>query len=977
MQIQWSDSAAGYRRGLDAKDPAAVKLIEGAAGYAVRLGDKLVGFSGKDIASVALAANDGKLRVRLLTDRGDALAEYRVPSPATLTENMDDLIRAGLRFSAEERRALVDLMRLSLSGGVGKTETLLLLDEISHVAATPGSAAVIDVGEAHAELAEKTRALLAAMPQEIQRFVILSNDRRFPEDVWRAAQLIGKVSLEGQPALARFIEEGGALGARAQAEILQAAANLGLFRGQGVRQVDPEAFRQLVEFLKDTQVAGSARLISTPPGLARFLIDRFQLVIPDFSAAPSFEELERRMTVARLVASGDAGEDAHPLSRKLAADLDAGRFRALAEFLAGKPGARFTLEVKESALYFLKNPSAEPPSQRLSSVQPGAFQRLLAFLLKRSPEAADLAANARSLHMPGGSGPAALQETAARFVALDRVERLALFVLDRLDPLAHRDLLRYLQGGDGLAKMPKALQQSLSAFLAQRDFPEVRAGIQRFDPRKFVELTQLLAKHPDLAPPNGFLPKHEALRAALAEWFDEPPRGPQPSASRGEGQPAPWRDLAKRLKGAVSRQEQNRILSEFLGTRLRHFRRVAILDQIWKFDRIAGDIVANRADGPDTGRAAAAALRRALELLAGKSGPEPDWDLWRRRPERADTGRAGGRALDPNPPLQRRLLDEPNGPARYQALDKLLPDRDQRLEQRLTELGWARRLERLARRIEVELGRNHVKLLDVVRRAREAAAELGQSIMRGGAEAWSRTADSPLTKRKLQQFQGFREALLRGEPLDVDALFEGPFLRAELGGRAEARQRLEMKRLEPLFRQMLADDAESDLVGRLVRALHGPVEGGQRDAATKVQNLVETIREFNQHQNLNQQPLYLSLPLRLDGKDCAFELAYFRMPGADKRKKRFLAVIHLDFEGWGHLRVDALKDYDSLTATFWAETARMHHRILQDLHLLEDRLEASGLGETGLTVKIEPSRARQSVAQLCAPGRDGRFDFWI
>ena len=88
-------------------------------------------------------------------------------------------------------------------------------------------------------------------------------------------------------------------------------------------------------------------------------------------------------------------------------------------------------------------------------------------------------------------------------------------------------------------------------------------------------------------------------------------------------------------------------------------------------------------------------------------------------------------------------------------------------------------------------------------------------------------------------------------------------------------------------------------------------------------------------------------------------------------------VIHLDFEEWGHLRVDALKEHESLAATFWVENKKMHHLLLRDLHHLEDRLEEAGMGDVALTVKIEPQRASRPVAELCTPKHDGQLDLSI
>jgi hypothetical protein len=105
------------------------------------------------------------------------------------------------------------------------------------------------------------------------------------------------------------------------------------------------------------------------------------------------------------------------------------------------------------------------------------------------------------------------------------------------------------------------------------------------------------------------------------------------------------------------------------------------------------------------------------------------------------------------------------------------------------------------------------------------------------------------------------------------------------------------------------------------------------------------------------------------------EFAYMRLPSKDKSNQRFLVVIHLDFEAWGHLRVDALRQEGQLSATFWAENMAMHRQISKELHALEDRLEALGMGEVMLNTKLEPARASKAVSDLIVPKEDGELDF--
>ncbi len=90
-----------------------------------------------------------------------------------------------------------------------------------------------------------------------------------------------------------------------------------------------------------------------------------------------------------------------------------------------------------------------------------------------------------------------------------------------------------------------------------------------------------------------------------------------------------------------------------------------------------------------------------------------------------------------------------------------------------------------------------------------------------------------------------------------------------------------------------------------------------------------------------------------------------------------MVVLHLDFEKWGHLRVDALKESGQLAATFWVEGVKMHRKVLKELHKLEDKLEDAGMGEASLNVRIAPQRAASSVAELCVSPHDGQVDMTL
>jgi len=123
--------------------------------------------------------------------------------------------------------------------------------------------------------------------------------------------------------------------------------------------------------------------------------------------------------------------------------------------------------------------------------------------------------------------------------------------------------------------------------------------------------------------------------------------------------------------------------------------------------------------------------------------------------------------------------------------------------------------------------------------------------------------------------------------------------------------------------------------------------------------------------------MYMSLPLKWGEQESEMELAYFRLPGSGEKKRRFLVVIHLDFEQWGHLRVDALKEDEQISATFWVSSTAMCEHLKRDMAILRKSLSSQGVDSLDLSVKIEAKRAQKPVSQLCLPSHDGELDVQI
>jgi hypothetical protein len=963
----------GPQRQFHVKDSDTVSLIPGKSAHGVRVGDKLVGFSGEDVATVSLQLKQGNLHVNLQSESGAHLGEYKIPSTQVLKAHMEALKEAWVAFSRNEADELAKLLRLSMSANPSMQDMVILLDEISHTVPVVEQTGVVDAGDIYPDLANQVKKLLRAMPEEIQRFVLLNNIDHFGPDLWKAFHLLSKVDADKHPMLTRFLGGHSDFNYVVQAELAEVAANTPLTRIKGIPRLDEKAFATLVKQLQSMTVSGDYRTIEFAPAVARFAINSFNTIIPDFTAAPSFEELERAFMVRLKATHPMQGQAEDPLSERLITSLDATKYKELADFLAGKPGAKFSAEARAQLDHFVKNLPSQPAENTLSSLNPSAYERVLRHIRNQNLDITRLIETQTAPTLSKTpEDPGFLHEISRDFSRLSRVERLAFFVLDHLDPIRDRGLSNYFEGKHNLSRIPAPMLRELEAFLERPNIPKVYTGIRHFSEARFNELTKLLEASPNLRVPKDYLPTNPSLRKALYELTGETQGEPPPeeiSILPKDEAKRQSQELLLRLR-KVSTSERDRVLTSFLKNNLGQFRRVALLDQIWKAEKVSDLMLNNRMDFKTGTKQLSTTLEHVMNLLEGRD-TDPEWDLWQqeRKVNRKDTV---------NATPKEKLLHSRPGPERYFELDRQLPQRDMNLQQKLEDLSWVRRLERLQQRLDSQRFAEPNKFLNLLGRNRHHLRELAETVLGRSEHDWGKLEKTPFLRRKQEAFQAARELLRQGKMPNLDELFEGPFLKSEFSDQAERIQQAEMRRLEPHFRDALKGAMRDP--GEMLRQIMDMLQWGdmgREEVGSRLQGMLESLREFNQHQNLNQDPLYLSLPLRLNDQQSDMELAYFRLPNKDKQEGRFLVVIHLDFENFGHLRVDALKEKDQLSATFWVETIRMHNYLLKDLHSLEDRLEEIGLGEVTLTLKQEPRRAASSVADLILPGHDGELDVRI
>lgn len=1126
MQIIPSGRLSGETKTTELKPGSGFQIHRGNAGVAVGMGEKLVGFAGDDVASIALRIHQGQVELKMRGLAGETLGEYRIPNAETLQHGRDALKSAGVSFSAREADELAKLMKLTMQSGVGRNEVMLVLDEIAHTAPSTEAPAAVDTGDIYPGLAEKAKTLMRGLPDDMKRFIVLNNTDQLPEETARAAHLVGKVDRDSDRAMVRFLAGDAVDEGLVRAEMREIAERSPLKVPNPIERLDPVRFDRLTEMMGDLKVTGNPHTFRVPEPMADHLIDQHPLRIPNFAAAPSFEALERAFFVQHMVERGPSSRN--PLAERLLMSLDTDIYRELADFLSGKPGASFSTEAREQLLHFLKHGEGDLFGNRLSSIAPRSLERALAFLRSRGEPVMQMEAFAEK---PGSAliDMTTARGMAARFASFPASDRLAFFVLEHLDPVRNPDLFNHFNAEHGLSKMTPELRKALDDFLEQNRFPPVRQGVGRFNESRFMDLSRALKNFPGLSEPEGFLPENPALAEAMARLSEKQ------SASSSVGDPAAQ---LRKLLEQNRPQRHHEILTGFLQDHLKRFRGTAVLDQVRHAEMTMQEILASETVDPTARVDLQRTLGNLRTLIGGKSGFQIDWHLykdggsggdslmrlilsgkegvdryfalddylsdfpqpkthvllgrrlgglisrWQNGPNKelsemtkallkdaadwarpqpdhlaehlsramegvtreslddmltqmlrsklanfdrilqldqtwkahealaklvaggdplrngADLSNALGTILDTlrqkedlqprwrlhqadlNGELDgkfkvlKKLLRDTDGVSRYLKLEEVLPERSGDLRERLRDLSKLKRLDHLKELVDRHAGRDTQKLLKALSRHGHLIDDLLEHIFEGEGEARRFVPKSPFNGAKNRQFEAFRNALASGKFPDPAQLFEGPFLKPEFGDLAESKQAQQMKALEPLFRELMEHAGkDGDLQLRnMMQFMNKEADG---DTGGTMRRLLSTLRDFNQHQNLNQGPLYMTLPLKLENQDCDMELAYFKLPGSKKDKKRYLVVLHLDFQGWGHLRVDALKQQGMVSATFWAETPTMHHKLLRELHALEDRLEELGLGDTTLNVKIAPERATRSVAELCVPSDENKLDVSI
>lgn len=938
-------------------DPGAARHNEGTqTAQLLRLGRHVVGFSKNP--DVQIEFQTGEKGITLRDVAGDRV--LRIPALQDVEQAAMELARRGLTFSQADRETIETVVRSALVSSPGVAELQMMMDELARAA--PAST-VREVSYVHAGISGRESHLLRLFPEEVQTLLLLSNLQNLPPGLAEAYRWMDKIQPEVDTLAMRFIRGEIPFSdsvARAMLQIAQRPSDSG---SPGSVTLDHQAMLDLARWIDREQISLTGQNFGFSPAVLAHALTHFDLIIPE-----NLQHEDAPSLLSHLRAGFASQRMAHnALETKwiqfLEQYLQAALFPDLARFLSGQGPAHVGPEIRTQALELLKQPVQEA-SDPLTWNTTRALD-LLKHLLQSS---ANTGMDANAISQRLSPGHTALP-TGTALLDLMRVlqtmspsERQAVWILDRVDAQAHPLVHRFFSHAGPSAPMHPSIARGILELLATPNLSSAVHGLEAVTREHISRLSDFLGRTGFPAPPaEEAFPMREALRQTLLEHAQL--FGTSPRASSG---PVSWRKLwvditgDKAPKGFEARlsllernahrlndSDVNRLLTGLLKRHLAHFHEVAALDHVFQAQHTL------KGEAPQEGPMSSL-LHRLQALLLRKEPDRLMWTLWKA----FGADEASGSAL-------KAVLGDVKGMKTYPMLDSLV-DRDFEHRSFLGKLiPVAERLGSLARTLET--GQPLPKAIDTQALWNDLEQLVKILITKKyGIEpqtAW-------LSPEKMRMLETLKAQLPHPDAQLWNAFFQPPFQSEDASPERRLFFKRLMARLQPQLEaavqraQVDTRDIASQLERFLSSSPHTAKPGAERpvDAITR---FLETVRDFNQFQNLNDGPLYLSIPWQFQEHRGHLDLMLFKPRRQQTAARRYVVAIHLDFEAWGHLRVDAVKDRQDLSATFWAETPRMLSLIRRHLPRLASRIEAHGLLRVSLEARLSPQRACQTAADLC------------
>lgn len=908
-----------------------VYLEQAGSLWKLRIGEQTLGFATDQAAQASVDLKGGA--VQLSDARG--VPVNRVPLP-DLQALLQEAARLNIDSVAIRADQVPDFLRWLTTQSLRESDLRLFLAQLQTM--VPSEAAQqsrqISVQAALSshflgiEPAQMSR-ILGLMPQEMVQMTLDYSLEIAGGSVEQLGHLLGRIDAQKDLDIVQFLA-----GRKPLQTVLPHLEEL-VQRNQVLIQqspssLDPNSLQALLKWTAKQEIEPA--LGSTLPAQMRqTLLETGILSLPNFSLFDSLEEMElewQAQTMKKLFTGKQLAFD-----RRLIQGLTREQFPQLHHFLTNRG-----ITWQNSHLLEGHHLIALPHDKL------GAMNHLPRIV----PHQRNVASFRLSAHLDKltVSQPDATN-VSAKFDLLRPIEKTGFWVLDHLTNEETPQLKRYFNAKIPVEVFTDGLKNEIQTLFETRHLPPSRPDLKAAlkDPRfaeRFETLLNALRSNPKLPAMLRYRPLSPIVEKLFERLFPERPQ-PEPQSSINQKWRAAFGDkLPKRitdgieavLKSILPKAEREELITGLLKRKFPQFKSLRLFNALLHLKSAT-----NSPEGPPI----QTALTWVKTAVSGSPGPSGPWIL--------DSQQI--RSVIP----QINADSRSPGPI-YEQLRQVLPEWPKSFSDRL------QLMEYLSQAVELT---NQVPQSETARATvQNWTEELFRFLLREPAGNWTRPSNQVVQQSQATPISHLGD-LLEGT---LEQLGEGLEQLKKKGISGAALKELKDLHLKLEQMRSLKQDPESWL-----RNLIQTVDRGETIAQLpeKLGRLLERMHDWNRFQNLNQAPLFFSIPVSIQEEQRQLEILYkpLRRKGKDCQ---FLVVLHLDFERFGHLRTDILKRGKDLAVSFWTSTAAMKGRIENHLPWLRDQIAEQGLAVTELTVKHAKERAQKKPHELVVSYHEGTLD---
>ncbi|PIE02462.1 MAG: hypothetical protein CSA81_07295 [Acidobacteria bacterium] len=898
----------------------AIYLEQAGSVWKVCMGDRTLDFSPKSTAKLEVDAGGGKITLSDLN--GSTLTQINVPDIDSLASTMKRLEVEQVGIHAN---AVVDFLKLMKTRSLTETDMHRLSSELEElIPAEP-----LQVKPNHHVQNLSLQKVLPLLPQEMRQMALDYSMERLGEPMTSLQHLLSKVDAVKDPEITAFL----AGKTQSLPEILplieELASRSKVFIQSCPPKIVPQALQKLLDWLQN-HVVFQAAGASIPVALEQALIEGNIYELPNISIFNSLHQIEEDWMRQNLFKIEQ--NPLFKLEQVLLRVLNESDHAELLSFLTGNQkgwNELLALELKNALSSSLLKANLSP----LPPIRFSQLERLQAHnpnLLKRVAASALPEMDSREFEL---------------FIKASPNVKKGFWILDHLSSEKTPLLVSYFQGKLPSSLLTRPLRMEITRLLNLSQFEPSRPPLrdllstemrEPFRKRFYTFIKKLNAIHQTrgplhyrpMSPVTQSLWKHiiqsdaSDLTTGLSRLWRQHFKSHLPN-DLGE-------TLTQLFNTELSEDIRNELLSKILRRRIKPFQTLAFLNA-------ANQAVNNPADQDETSRL----LEQALH---GKLPKVMSWNLH-----------------DRTHPLIRGFITglEPEASASqfYQTCNRALPEWPQSFSEKIQLMEFSRQVSSL----------------------------LSKGVDLPEIESWLRNVLRFLARSQQTTWQtGLQSNLLLMDDSLTDTNTTGPLknflntpdekLQQKLGQLQEQGfSQNAIKDLYELFSRMKQRTRKGQV--EFIQSMIEMIRDGDlpKNLPEKLIQFTDRLNDWNRFQNLNQGPLYFSIPLKMGEQTSSLEILYKSLSNREERK-RFLVVLHLDFKSMGHFRADILKEGQSLSATIWTGSEAMQARLHLRIHHLIEKLAQAGMANAKIAVKRHVERAATDLATLSARYHEGEFD---